>query len=146
MDPSATSAKLARTRIAAAPFPVELIGLSAAKIPVADASFHSIVSTFTLCTIPDVAGALLEIRRVLAPEGRFHFVEHGRSEDPDVARWQKRLNSTQRTICGGCNLNRPISELITQAGFTLDRIENEYLKGAPKFGGYLYRGVARRPA
>ena len=79
-DPSERSAQLARKRIAAAPFPVETIGLSAEKLPVEDASFASIVSTFTLCTIPDVAGALLEVRRALTPEGRFYFVEHGRAE------------------------------------------------------------------
>src|SRR5262245_38328907 len=95
VDPSQTSARLARKRIAAAAFPVETIGLSAEKIPVPDATFESIVSTFTLCTIPDVHAALLEIRRALAPAGRFFFVEHGRAEDPKVLRWQQRLNPLQ---------------------------------------------------
>ena len=146
VDPSETSARLARKRIAASRFPVETIGLSAEQIPVADASFESIVSTFTLCTIPDVAGALLEMRRALTPGGRFHFVEHGRAEDPGVQRWQERLNSMARTVFGGCHLNRPISALIEQAGFEIERLEHNYLKGAPKFGGFLYRGVAKRPA
>ncbi len=84
LDPSEASAKLARKRIAGAPFAVEVLGLSAEKIPVSDASFHSVVSTFTLCSIPDVAAALRELRRVLAPDGRFYFVEHGRSGDPGV--------------------------------------------------------------
>jgi ubiquinone/menaquinone biosynthesis C-methylase UbiE len=145
VDPSETSARLARKRIAASPFPVELIGLSAEKIPVPDASFESIVSTFTLCTIPDVAGALLEMRRSLAPGGRFYFVEHGRAEDPRVERWQERLNSIQQTVFGGCHLNRHISSLIEHAGFEIERLEKGYLKGAPKFGGFLYRGVAKRP-
>jgi ubiquinone/menaquinone biosynthesis C-methylase UbiE len=144
VDPSATSAKLARKRIAAAPFPVETIGLSAEKLPVPDGSFESIVSTFTLCTIPDVSGALLEIRRALAPAGRFHFVEHGLSDDAGVERWQHRLNSTNRKILGGCNLTRPINSLIEQAGFEIERLEKGYMKDAPKFGGFLYRGVARR--
>ena len=144
VDPSETSARLARKRIAASPFPVEVIGLSAEKIPVADASFETIVSTFTMCTIPDVASALLEMRRALGPGGRLYFVEHGRAADPKVERWQNRLNSIQQTLFGGCNLNRDISALIEQAGFEMERLENGYLKGAPKFGGFLYRGVAKR--
>ena len=144
IDPSATSARLARHRIAASPCPVEIIGLTAEKIPVADASFDSIVSTFTLCTIPDVASALLEMRRALRPGGRFYFVEHGRADDPRVERWQERLNSIQQAVFGGCNLNRRIRALIEHAGFEMERLENGYLKGAPKFGGFLYRGVARR--
>src|SRR5437870_12857509 len=111
VDPSDTSARLARKRIAASPFPVEIIGLSAEKLPVADASFESIVSTFTLCTIPDVRSALLEVRRALAPSGRFYFVEHGRAEEPKVQRWQDRLNSMEQAVFGGCNFNRPISVL-----------------------------------
>ena len=146
VDPSETSARLARKRIAASPFPVEMIGLSAEKIPVADGSFESIVSTFTLCSIRDVAGALLEMRRALGPGGRLYFVEHGRAEDPNVERWQERLNSMQQAVFGGCNLNRHISALIEQAGFEIERLEKSYMKGAPKFGGFLYRGVAKRSA
>ena len=144
VDPSETSARLARKRIVASPFPVEIIGLSAERIPVADASFESIVSTFTLCTIPDAASALLEMRRALRPGGRLYFVEHGRADDPAVARWQERLNSLEQTVFGGCNLNRNIRALIEQAGFEMERLENSYLKGSPKFGGFLYRGVAKR--
>src|SRR4051794_34498927 len=144
VDPSRKSADLARKRIAASPFPVEVIGLSAEKLPVADASFDTIVSTFTLCTIPDVANALAEMRRALSPGGRLHFVEHGQAADPDVVRWQQRLNGLQRKVFGGCHLNRRISSLIEQAGLVIERLENDYMKGAPKFGGYLYRGIARR--
>jgi ubiquinone/menaquinone biosynthesis C-methylase UbiE len=144
VDPSHTSAHLARKRIAAASFPVEFVGLSAEKLPVADASFDSVVSTFTLCTIPDVAGALREMRRALKPEGRFYFVEHGHADDPRVARWQDRLNGLEQKVFGGCHLNRDISTLITQAGFEIERVEHAYLKGAPKFAGFLYRGVAKR--
>ena len=143
VDPSAISARLARTRIEAAPFPVEIIGLSAEKLPMGDGSVDAIVSTFTLCTIPDAAGALREMRRVLKPGGRLHFVEHGRADDPRVAGWQQRLNGIQQALFGGCNLNRPISALVGLAGFEIEQLENEYLKGAPKFGGFLYRGVAR---
>jgi len=146
VDPSGGSARIARKRIAASAVPVELVGLSAEKLPVADGSFDAVVSTFTMCTIPDVASALGEMRRVLRPGGRLHFVEHGRSNDPGVQRWQNRLNSFQQTVCGGCNLNRRIGDLIAQAGFEIERLENGYLKGVPKFGGYFYRGVARKPA
>jgi ubiquinone/menaquinone biosynthesis C-methylase UbiE len=144
VDPSEMSARLARKRIAASPFPVETIGLSAEKLPVLDGSFESIVSTFTLCTIPDVGGGLLEIRRALSPSGRFYFVEHGRSEEPHVERWQHRLNAINKRLLGGCNLTRPISALIEQAGFEIERLEKSYMKDAPKFAGFLYRGVARR--
>jgi ubiquinone/menaquinone biosynthesis C-methylase UbiE len=143
VDPSSTSARLARKRIEAAPFRVELIGLSAETLPMEDRSVDTVVSTFTLCTIPDPASALREMRRVLKPGGRFHFVEHGRADDPGVARWQQRLNGIQQALFGGCNLNRPISTLVERAGFEIERLENDYLKAAPKFGGFLYRGVAR---
>jgi len=144
VDPSETSVRLARKRIAASSFPVETIGLSAEKLPVPDGSFESIVSTFTLCTIPDVGGGLLEIRRALSPSGRFYFVEHGRAEEPQVERWQRRLNAINKRLLGGCNLTRPISALIEQAGFEIERLEKSYMKDAPKFAGFLYRGVAKR--
>jgi ubiquinone/menaquinone biosynthesis C-methylase UbiE len=144
VDPSERSAALAKKRIAAAHFPVETVGLSAETLPVPDESFETIVSTFTLCTIPDVSRALREVRRALAPQGRFHFVEHGRAEDPNVERWQHRLNSMNRRVLGGCNLNRPIATLIEQAGFQIERLEKSYMKDAPRFAGFLYRGVARR--
>jgi len=144
VDPSETSAKLARKRIAASPVPVETIGLSAEKLPVPDGSFESIVSTFTLCTIPDVGGALLEVRRALASSGRFYFVEHGLAEDPNVERWQHRLNSTNRRMLGGCNLTRPIAILVEQAGFEIERLDKGFMKDAPKFAGFVYRGVAKR--
>jgi ubiquinone/menaquinone biosynthesis C-methylase UbiE len=144
VDPSHTSAHLARKRIAAASFPVEFVGLSAERLPVADASFDSVVSTFTLCTVPDVSAALTELRRALKPEGRFYFVEHGRADDPRVARWQDRLNGIEKRVFGGCHLNRNISALLTAAGFEIERLEHGYLQGAPKFAGFLYRGVAKR--
>src|SRR5581483_3885978 len=100
IDPSNKSAQLARKRIAAAPFPVEFVGLSAERLPLPDASQSTVVSTFTLCTIPDAVSALKEVRRVLKPGGRLYFVEHGRAEDPKVRQWQDRLNGIQQTICG----------------------------------------------
>jgi ubiquinone/menaquinone biosynthesis C-methylase UbiE len=142
IDPSGESAKLARERIARAPFPVELLPLPGEQIPAADGSFDAVVCTFTLCTIPEPLAALRQMRRVLAPEGRFFFVEHGRSDEPRVQRWQDRLNGAQRWLFGGCNLNRPMDQLVAEAGFELESLERYYAKG-PKPWSYLYRGIAR---
>jgi ubiquinone/menaquinone biosynthesis C-methylase UbiE len=143
VDPSVVSAKLARKRILMAPFPVEYIPLEGEKISVPDASFDSVVSTFTLCTIPDVASALRQVRRVLKPDGRLFFVEHGRSSEPGVQRWQDRLNRFQKRFCGGCNLNRDIEQLILSTGFQIVSLEKYYGKG-PRVSAQLYRGSARR--
>jgi len=143
VDPSVVSAKMARKRILMAPFPVEYIPLEGEKISVPDASFDSVVSTFTLCTIPDVASALRQVRRVLKPDGRLFFVEHGRSSEPRVQRWQNRLNRFQRRFCGGCNLNRDIEQLILSTGFQIVALEKYYGKG-PRISAQLYRGSARR--
>jgi ubiquinone/menaquinone biosynthesis C-methylase UbiE len=142
VDPSGESAKLARARIAEAPFPVEFLPLSGEQLPAPDGSFDSVVSTFTLCTIPDALAALRQMRRVLAPGGRFFFLEHGRSDDAKVRRWQDRLNGAQRWLVGGCNLNRPMDQLVVEAGFELESLERYYAQG-PRFLSCLYRGVAR---
>ncbi|TDJ67832.1 MAG: class I SAM-dependent methyltransferase [Planctomycetota bacterium] len=141
LEPAALAWKLARERVAAAPMPVTFVGLRGEEIPLDAASVDCVGCTWTLCTIPDVAQALLEIRRVLAPGGRFHFLEHGRSEEPRVARWQDRLNPVQKLIGGGCHLNRRIDELVLEAGFRLDSLERYSIKG-PKIATALYRGVA----
>jgi hypothetical protein len=83
---------------------------------------------------------------VLKPGGRFFFVEHGRSTDPDVLRWQNRLNGFNRTMFGGCNLNRDVSRMVQGAGFALDDVQQYYLEGQPRFGGFVTRGVARADA
>jgi ubiquinone/menaquinone biosynthesis C-methylase UbiE len=124
-----------------APFPVEYMPLEGEKIFAPDASFDSVVSTFTLCTIPDVAAALRQLRRVLKPDGAFYFLEHGRSPDPAVLRRQNLLNRFQRRLCGGCNLNRDMQQLIRDAGFQISGMEIYYGKG-PKFASCLYRGSA----
>jgi len=142
IDPSRVSAKLARRRIIMAPFPVEYLPLKGEEIPAAEESFDSVVSTFTLCTIPDVATALWQIRRVLKPTGQFFFLEHGRSPDPRVQRWQDRLNRMQKRLFGGCHLNRNMEQLISSAGFEILAIEKYYAKG-PKISAHLFRGFAR---
>lgn len=142
IEPADTGWKIARKRLAAAKVPVERAGLDGQSLPFDDDTFDTALSTWTLCTIPDVHAALLEVRRVLRPGGTLHFVEHGRSPDPKVAKHQDRFNGVQRRIAGGCNLNRPIAELIEGAGFRIDELENFYENGAPKFLAYDYLGTA----
>jgi len=142
VDPSTVAARLARERIAHAAFPVEYVALDGERIDAPDASFDSVVSTFTLCTIPDPAAALAHMRRVLRPGGRFFFVEHGRAPDAKVQRWQDRLDRVNQALLGGCHLNRDIERLIRDAGFEMERVDKHYLEGAPRFAGFLTRGVA----
>jgi ubiquinone/menaquinone biosynthesis C-methylase UbiE len=142
VDPSRTSAKLARKRIAAAPFPVEYVAVTGEEIAAPDHSFDCVVSTFTLCTIPDPARALRQMSRVLKPGGKLFFAEHGLSTDPKVQRWQHRLNRLQNFVCGGCNMNRDIRGLIAQSGFAFDQVDQYYMKGGPKFVGFMTRGIA----
>jgi ubiquinone/menaquinone biosynthesis C-methylase UbiE len=141
IEPSEEARRMAQKAIAEAPFPVESLGDRAESIPLPDGSVDAAVSTWTLCTIPDVERALAEMRRVLAPGAPFRFVEHGRSPDPGVARWQDRLTPLQKKLAGGCHLNRPIDRLIEGAGFELGQVEKFYVRG-PKIATYLYAGVA----
>lgn len=135
-------AKVAR-RIAVASMPVEVMHLAAELLPFEANRFDCVVSTFTLCTIPDPVAALREVRRVMKPEAIFMFLEHGRSDDTRVATWQDRLNPIQRVIGCGCNLNRPIDRLIQQAGLAVAQLERERLPGVPRLVGEMYRGTAR---
>ncbi|WP_029137352.1 class I SAM-dependent methyltransferase [Nakamurella lactea] len=125
--------------------PVEYIGLDGQRLPLPEASVDQVLSTWTLCSIPDVARALSEIRRVLRPGGSLHFAEHGLSPDPKVARWQTRLTPIQRRVAGGCRLNLPIADLITASGLQLTGLTNFYLH-ASKTAGYIYEGAATRAA
>lgn len=142
VDPSATAKHIARKRIASCPVPIEWSGLDGQRLPLPTASMDAALCTFTLCTIPDATQALREVLRVLKPGGALHFLEHGRSPDQQVAKWQDRLNPAQRVIAGGCNLNRAIAALIRDAGFTLESLDNYYLPG-PRFAAYLSEGRAR---
>lgn len=145
VEPSEVARRMAEPRVAASSIPVDFTGLDGQSLQFGDASVDAAVSTFTLCTIPDVDAALRELTRVLRPGGRFHFLEHGRSDDPKVRAWQDRLNGLQGRIAGGCNLNRPIDRLIEDAGFEIEHLEHRYMPGpAPsKPFGYLYLGTAR---
>lgn len=143
VDPSLELWKLARRRVKGATFPIEFIALSAESIPLEDAAVDAVVTTWTLCSIPDAAKALTEMRRVLKPQGHLVFVEHGRAPDARVLLWQNRLNPAWKRVAGGCNLNRKIDDLITDAGFRLRQIETAYSSG-PKPMAYLYKGIAQR--
>jgi ubiquinone/menaquinone biosynthesis C-methylase UbiE len=113
------------------------------RLPFPDDSFDAALSTWTLCTVPDVAAALAELRRVLKPGGTFHFLEHGLAPDEPVRRWQRRLEPVQKRLFGGCRLTRPITDLITEAGFTVTDLDAFYQQGAPKCGGAVYLGAAK---
>jgi ubiquinone/menaquinone biosynthesis C-methylase UbiE len=143
VDPAMLGRDLAAERLEKCPIPVEFVGLDGASLPVEDASVDAVLSTWTLCTIPDVESALSEIRRVLKPGAAFHFVEHGLSPDAGVARWQHRLNGVQMALAGGCHIDRPIDSLVTGAGFKIDALENFYAKG-PRTHAYMYGGRALR--
>lgn len=117
---------------------------SAERLPFSDATFDVVVSTFSLCSIPDAQAALAEVRRVLHPRGTLLFAEHGRAAERSVARWQDRLNSLN-AFCGcGCNLNRPIDTWIEAAGFQIQELDRTPLTGAPRLVGSMYVGVATR--
>jgi ubiquinone/menaquinone biosynthesis C-methylase UbiE len=145
LDPSRELWKMARKRVREVSFPVEFLAASAERIPLEDRSVDTVVSTWTLCTIPDPWLALSEMRRVLKPEGQLIFVEHGRSPDPGVEAWQNRFTPVWKRVAGGCHLNRPIDALIADAGFDIMQIERGYRRG-PKPMAYLYKGLAQRPA
>ena len=143
VEPSDVGWGLARQRLAAATVPVERAGLDGQALPFADDSFDCALSTFTMCTIPDLDAALSELRRVLRPGGTLHFVEHGKAPEESVQRWQKRIEPLYSPMAGGCRLSRPIDDLVTGAGFALERVERFYAPKDPKPFGYLYEGVAR---
>ena len=145
VEPHAAMAKKAERRAAAAGIELRTLGLDASqRLPLPDASFDSVVSTWTLCTIPDVAAALREVHRVLKPGGRFFFIEHGLSPDPSVARWQKRMSFLTQRLGGGCHLERDIASILRASPLDVDRCETFYLPGEPRLGGYTYRGSARK--
>jgi len=121
---------------------VEFVCESAESLPMEDNSFDSAVVTWTLCSIPDPAAALREVRRILKPRGKLIFAEHGRSPEPDVEKWQNRLNPLWKRVGGGCNLNRRPDRTLVETGFNLVGMTEGYL-GGPRWAAYHYRGVAR---
>lgn len=142
IDPSAALLGRARRAAAGARMPVELVEGSAEALAFEDASFDAVVTTWSLCTIPDAGRALAEARRVLRPGGSLLFVEHGRAPEPGVARWQDRLDPLWSRIAGGCHLNRPMDALLRRNGFRLDALATCRVPG-PRTHTFLYEGRAR---
>ena len=142
VDPAPLLPERVTRRSASVSFPIEIQRISAETLPFGDRTFDCVVSTWTLCTIPDPVKALHEVRRVLKPTGKFLFLEHGRSDDEKIATWQDRLNPIQRVIGCGCNLNRRIDQLISQAGLAMTKLDRFQMERVPRLGGEMYRGIA----
>jgi ubiquinone/menaquinone biosynthesis C-methylase UbiE len=141
LDPSPKLLAMAREAAECSTTPVELIEGSAEAVPLDDRSVDTVLTTWTLCSIPDASVALREMRRVLRPGGRLLFVEHGRAPDLGVRLWQDRLTPVWRRLGGGCHLNRAMAELIQGAGFRIEQLDTGYMRG-PKPMTFMYEGSA----
>lgn len=143
VDPSVGLQRMARKRVAAGRLPVEFLSQSAEEpLPLPSASVDTVVVTWTMCSIPNVDDALQQMKRVLRPDGRLIFLEHGRSPDPGVVAWQDRLTPIWKSFTGGCHLNRKVDELLAAAGFQITELKTCYLPG-PRPMTYTYQGFAQ---
>lgn len=142
VEPSQLSVSMAQDAIDRSPIPVEIVGLDGQAVPLEDNSVDNVLTTWTLCTIPDLDAALSEVRRILKPGGAMYYLEHGLSRDPKVMRRQNRFNPIQMRVAGGCHLNRDIKAILTDAGFELED-PAEFQIAGPKIMSAMYSGVAR---
>jgi ubiquinone/menaquinone biosynthesis C-methylase UbiE len=142
VDPNPGAHRLAERRIAQSAIEVVHLPLSGEHLDLPDESFNSVVCTFTLCSIANVDSAMSEMRRILRTGGRMFFVEHGLSNDPRIQWWQHKLNPLNKIIGDGCHLNRIPTTTISKSGLRMEHLDTFYLKKAPKYGGFIYRGVA----
>ncbi len=142
VEPSGLCMRIAAPRLSRSTAPVELAGFTGEHLDLPSDQFDAVLSTWTLCTIPNLAAALAEIRRVLKPGGTFHFVEHGHAPDPGVARWQQRIEPLNKRLAGGCHLTRDIPENIRDASFVIEQLDTYYMKGEPKPFAYTFEGRA----
>ncbi|MEP7194375.1 MAG: methyltransferase domain-containing protein [Actinomycetota bacterium] len=145
VEPSDISWRLAGERLRASTILVQRSGLDGQLLPFQDNSHDAALSTWTLCTIPDPAAALAELRRVLRPGGTLHFLEHGLAPEESIRRWQRHLNPVQKLMAGGCQLTRPIADMLTAAGFTITSIDVFYEEGTAKIAGADSLGTALSP-
>jgi ubiquinone/menaquinone biosynthesis C-methylase UbiE len=141
LEPSEDLRKMAQKNAAGLPFPVGFIDLPAEEIPLETHSMDTVLVTYTLCTIPDIHQALSQMRRVLKPGGRLIFCDHGLAPDPGIRKWQEHINPVWKRFSGGCNVNRHISDLITQNGFAIQAMSAQY-QNALKIASFTYRGIA----
>ncbi len=141
LDPAVELMSDARKRAEKLPLAVDFLEVSGEQIPAEDNSFDTLVCTWTLCSIPNVYLALSEMRRVLKNKGELIFLEHGKAPDKAVERWQHRIEPLWKIVGGGCHLSRKTDQLLLDAGFSVNELEQSYMPG-PKFAAYMYRGVA----
>src|SRR5215471_6651062 len=142
LEPNKGMLRRAEKERSKATLQIEFLDLPGESIPLSDASVDTVVSTFTLCTIPGVAEALQGLRRVLKPGGKFIFFEHGLSPDASVQRWQKRTEPLFRCVFEGCHVTRDIPDLVRKGGFVIQKIDAGYVSPFPKSGSYCWWGVA----
>ncbi|MBF0289552.1 MAG: class I SAM-dependent methyltransferase [SAR324 cluster bacterium] len=142
LEPSAGMRKQACSNVEKSAVEVKWLDLPGEKIPLENESVDTIVLTFTLCSIPDWKLALQQMHRVLKPEGKLLFCEHGRAPEVNVQKWQDRLNPFWKKIGGGCHLNRPIESCLKETGFQFDDLQKMYMASAPRIVGYMYYGQA----
>ncbi|GAB18006.1 putative methyltransferase [Gordonia effusa NBRC 100432] len=143
IEPSDTAWRMAVNRVADTSVPITRGGLDGQRLPFADNTFDSALSTYTMCTIADLPAAVAELRRVVKPGGTLHILEHGRAPDEKVRRWQRRLEPIQRRVGGGCHLTRDIPEILAAGGWQAVEVDRYYAEQTPRIFGALSVGVFR---